>query len=195
MKYDIESIEKRKRITKFIKKVFNIIFIILIYNLILLAISSISDIQNISIFGYKAYIITTNSMEPSIKTGDAVIARRVNEEKLKEGDVITFWNDQKVITHRIIRIDKIDDINYYVTKGDNNNLEDQRKVTYDEIEGKSIFTIPSLGKIIGVLENRIIFLIILLIILILCFFKIRREEKRDYRREKKKVEEEKKSKN
>ena len=195
MKYDIESIKKRKENSRVIRRVANIILVIIVYNIVLLTISYINKITNVNIFGYKAYIITTNSMEPKIKVGDIVIAKTVKEEELKEGDVITFWQDQEVITHRIVRIEERKDNNYYITKGDNNNVEDPKKVAYEQVEGKSIFTIPYLGKFVGILENRIIFLIILLVLFILCFLKIQREEKRDSRREKKKIEEEKKLEN
>lgn len=195
MKYDIESIKKRKENSRVIRRVTNIILVIIVYNIVLLTISYINKITNVNIFGYKAYIITTNSMEPKIKVGDIVIAKTVKEKDLKSGDVITFWQDHEVITHRIVRIEEGEDNNYYITKGDNNNIEDSKKVAYEQIEGKSILTIPYLGKFVGILENRIIFLIILLVLLILCFLKIQREEKRDSRREKKKIEEEKKLEN
>lgn len=195
MKYNIESIEKRRKTIKNIKRVVNIVLIILVYNIVLLFISSINRTQNINIFRYKSYIITTNSMEPSIKVGDVVVTKSIKEKDLKEGDVITFRDNQEVITHRIVKIDNVDNMNYYITKGDNNNVEDQKKVVYSEIEGKSILIIPGLGKFIGILENKIMVLAILLVVLIICFWKIKIEEKRDSRREKKKIEEEKKIKN
>ena len=62
MKYDLESINRRKKNAKIIKKVMEIIAIILIYNIILIAISSENKISLINIFGYKSFIIKTNSM-------------------------------------------------------------------------------------------------------------------------------------
>ena len=83
MKYDIESIKKRKENSRVIRRVANIILVIIVYNIVLLTISYINKITNVNIFGYKAYIITTNSMEPKIKVGDIVIAKTVKEEELK----------------------------------------------------------------------------------------------------------------
>ena len=45
MKYDLESINRRKKNAKIIKKVMEIIAIILIYNIILIAISSENKIS------------------------------------------------------------------------------------------------------------------------------------------------------
>lgn len=188
MKYDIESINKRKENVKIAKKVIEIIAIILIYNIILIALSSANKISVVNILGYKSYIIKTNSMEPTISINDVVITKKVKKEKIKKGDVITFLQDGEVITHRITQID---DNGNYTTKGDNNNIEDIFKITYENIEGKHILTIPYLGKIVQALDNKIVFLIITLIILIFMFITILNQEKRENRREKKKIEDKK----
>ena len=188
MKYDIESINKRKENVKIAKKVIEIIAIILIYNIILIALSSANKISVVNILGYKSYIIKTNSMEPTISINDVVITKKVKKEKIKKGDVITFLQDGEVITHRITQIE---DNGNYTTKGDNNNIEDTFKITYENIEGKHILTIPYLGKIVQALDNKIVFLIITLIILIFMLITIQNQEKRENRREKKKIEDKK----
>ena len=195
MKYDLESINRRKKNAKIIKKVMEIIAIILIYNIILIAISSENKISLINIFGYKSFIIKTNSMEPTIDINDVIITKKVQEEEIKVQDIITFIKDNEVITHRITKIENEENIKKYTTKGDNNNIEDSFKITYDNIEGKHILTLPNLGVIVKVLENQIIFLIILLIILICMFFRIQNQEKKEIRREKKKSEENRKREN
>lgn len=191
MKYDIETINKRKKNAKITKRIIDIIIIILLYNIILVFISCINKIEDISLFGYKAYRITTDSMSPSINIGDVIIVKKVQEEKLQAGDVITFKQQDKVITHRITHIDEQDGKKQYTTKGDNNNLEDNEKIEYSEIEGENVLTIPKLGYFIYALENQIVFLFVILILLITLFFKIRKDEKLENRREKRKIEQEK----
>ena len=193
MKYDVESINKRKEKEKIVKRIIEIIAIILIYNIILIIISSING-KDFSILGYKAYIVNTNSMEPTIKVGDIVIIKKVKAEKLNQGDVITFTQEGEVITHRITKIETEEKSTQYVTKGDNNNTEDTLKIKYEDIIGKEILTIPQLGKAMQLLDSKIILLIIILIILICAFVKIKKKEKLENRREKKKIEESKKNK-
>lgn len=188
MKYDIDSINRRKENVKIAKKIIEIIAIILIYNIILIFISSANQMSIVNIFGYKSYIIKTNSMEPTIKVNDVLITKKVEKEKIKVGDVITFIKNGEVITHRITQIDENGE---YTTKGDNNNIEDTFKINYDNIEGKNILTIPYLGKIVEILDNKIVFLIITLIILIFMFMAIQNQEKKDKRKEKKRMEDEK----
>ena len=194
MKYDIKNINKRNKNVKIAKKVIDVIIIILLYNIILVFISCLNKIDDFSLFGYKAYIITTDSMKPSINSGDVSIVKETKEEKLEIGDVITFKRDNKVITHRITNIEEQDDKKLYTTKGDNNNIEDNEKIEYSQIEGKNVLTIAKLGYLINALENQVVFLFIVLILLILLFFKIKKEEKKEHRREKRKIEQEKRNK-
>ena len=188
MKYDLESINRRRENTKILKKVLEIFAIILIYNIILTTISTENKTSLINLLGYNSYIIKTNSMEPTININDIVITKKVPEEKLENYDIITFLQNGKTITHRITDINKEGEEIKYSTKGDNNNIEDTLKITYKDIEGKLVLTIPYLGTIVELLENKIIFLIVLLVILISIFFIIQKQEKREIRREKKKIE-------
>ena len=188
MKYDIESINKRKKTVKKAKKILEVFCIIFIYNLILIIISYYNFNNNVELFGHRAYIITSNSMEPNLSFGDIVITQRCNEEKIYEGDIITFKQEKENITHRIIKIENYDSGLLYVTKGDNNNLEDIEKIEYSQIQGKVILIIPYLGNIIMLLNNEIIILIILLILLVLFLLYIQKQEKIENRREKKKIE-------
>lgn len=188
------KIKQKKEQNATIKLVIDIILVILIYNILLVGISCINKIEETNIFGYKAYMITTNSMEPHIKEGDVIITKTEKEEKLQVGDVITFQKKGILITHRITNIEENQGRKIYTTKGDNNTVEDLEKVNYDEIKGKSILRIPQLGKIIMLLQNQIVFLLLILMILILCFWKLQLQEKKDIRREKKRIEDEKRNK-
>ena len=193
MKYNIEAIEKRKDISKKFKFVVDIILVIIIYNIILVSISCINKIEEINIFVYTGYRIITESMKPNINSGDVVLVKTINgdKEEIKKGDVITFRKNLEVITHRVIDIEENNGENVYVTKGDNNNLEDQERVEKSELLGKVVVVIPYLGNIIGILENKIIFLILVLIFLILLLYKINIQEKKENRRLKKKIDDEK----
>lgn len=196
MKYNIETINKRKKVNKTIRYVIDILLIIIIYNLILVSLSCLNKIDEISIFGYSAYKITTDSMKPEINSGDVVIVKKLeNNEEIKKGDVITFEKTSEVITHRVIELKYENNQTTYVTKGDNNNLEDSNTITNDNIKGKVVLTIRFLGSIVSLFENQIFFLILILIFLILIFYKISINEKKENRREKKRIEDEKRNNN
>ena len=96
------------------------------------------------IFGvgpFKLIGIETGSMTPNIKIGDAVvIEKKVNLDKLQEGDIVAYLDDKnKVIVHRII---KVNSDNTFITKGDFNNTADSNYVKREQIKGKVKFKIP-----------------------------------------------------
>lgn len=82
------------------------------------------------------------SMKPGINVGDAVIGVRVKESELKLDDVIVYKGDNNLIIHRLVDIEKKGKKNYYHTKGDSNNTEDDVDIRYEDIKGKVIFRIP-----------------------------------------------------
>ena len=190
MKYDIDSISRRKRKVKTIKTILGIILIIIIYNIILVGISIIDKESGISIWGYKAYIITSDSMEPKISVGDIIIVKKLNEDEIETNDIITFYDENKITTHRVVNIDSSNGYKEYKTKGDNNNIDDDKSVLFKNIIGEVIIVIPLLGNIILFMKNQVIVLITILIILLFCFYKIVKIEKSENRRRKKEIEKE-----
>lgn len=192
MKYDTESIKRRKSINNRIKKIVFIFIVIILYNITLLYMSYIDKFETPSFYIYKAYIITTTSMEPSIKENDVVIIKKCKDDDLKIDDIITFKSDNEIITHRIVGKAENGEEGYdYVTKGDNNKTEDSQTLTIDDIEGKVILKIPYLGKVVNLLKSGIVIILVVLIFLITYLNKIEMKEKSETRREKKKIEDKK----
>ena len=75
----------------------------------------------------------TESMKPVINVDDIVFVV-INNEGLKENDIIAYYDNDYVITHRIISI--TDDS--YITLGDNPNSEIEN-VNKDQILGKVFY--------------------------------------------------------
>ena len=194
MKFDTESIIKRKKKVKIIKIILLIILVVILYNIALVGISEANKLDGFNFFGYKAYIITSESMKPTIYIGDVIITKPCIQDELKTDDIITFKKNNEITnTHRIIKIIDEDEKKSFITKGDNNELQDEKEVKFEEIQGKVILTIPKLGKIIELMQNKIVILVILLIILIILFMSIINSEKKELRRRKMQIEKEKES--
>lgn len=118
------------------------------------------------IFGIRAYVVRTGSMEPEIKTGSiCFVDSRAEFADIKQGDVITFSVSKgTAVTHRAVRIE--DGCVY--TKGDANNAEDEEAVTQESFIGKCVFNIPMIGNAVRFLRSpygivAVVMLIILLI--------------------------------
>lgn len=99
---------------------------------------------------YGAYVIVSGSMEPIIKIRDAVIIKRVKEDNIKIGDVVTYRSMDEafygiLITHRIVNIEERDGRKVYITKGDNNETIDRSPVEFYQIQGKVVMKVPKIG--------------------------------------------------
>lgn len=97
------------------------------------------------VFGRSVAKVLTGSMEPSIHEGDYVIIKSVDTDKLKTGDIITFYSEESEIygmlnTHRIVGVNENGE---FITKGDANTYEDSTATKKENVvgiySGKSAF--------------------------------------------------------
>ena len=141
-----------------------------------------------NVFGYKPFIVLSGSMEKEIHKGDLIITKMIEPETLKISDVIAFRdNENTVTTHRIIDIVEKNNNTYFVTKGDNNNSQDQNLVEYKDVEGIYVTRIPMVGTVLSELAkpaNAIIIVLGISLIFILLFTrsnrKLRLEEEKEF---------------
>lgn len=123
--------------------------------------TSVMKKNHSNIFGYTIFEVKTGSMSGSIEIGDLVVVKILNENEknmLNIGDVISFYDENYIITHRIKEIDK-----EIVTKGDANNAADE-PISKEVIIGKVEKTIPKIGIYKKVLLDKKVFLLICLTI-------------------------------
>ena len=150
----------------FIKLLYIIIIPIIIYDIILIAQSIVKPNVAPSIFGIKTFTIISSSMEPTFKIDDIIFVKKIDENQLQIGDIISFIQDKDIITHRIEKIEKNEGGLVFITKGDANSTTDINKVKLSQIEGKYIFKISKVGKIFYILKNKVVFIIVTIILLI-----------------------------
>jgi signal peptidase len=121
------------------------------------------DKTDVSIFGYKFYIVKTDSMSPSEKNkdldihfnaGDIIIAKTPDDPRaLKKGEVITFISDSslsyhKTITHMIysVKTDSKGKAVEYTTYGTNTGAIDEAPVPPDFVLGVYAGKLPGVGQ-------------------------------------------------
>ena len=132
-----------KIIEKLIKIILDIIFMIIIF-LIMLAIYNFIQLNILkqeynTFFGFSIFNISSGSMKETIQIDDIIIVKE--EQNLNEGDIITFFQNDQIVTHRIIEL--LDDGDF-ITKGDANNSKDG-KVFKQNVIGKVVKIIPKGG--------------------------------------------------
>lgn len=152
--------------------IFTILGVVLFVNSVILVSSIIKPDEVPSFFGWKPFITLSGSMESEIYIGDLAVVKEVDTSTLKKGDIIAFRQEDIVITHRISGIEiEEDGTKRFVTKGDNNNIEDILPVYESMIEGKFMFKIAKLGNVamfiqtpIGIVVALAVSVILLLLI-------------------------------
>ena len=87
--------------------------------------------------------IGSDSMNPTIYKGDAVILKKVDKKtNLKKGDIIAYSNGKLIIVHIIKEINGTGSNATYIMKGDANNGTDPRPVNRSQVKGIVRFKIP-----------------------------------------------------
>lgn len=135
------------KIFKIIKKIIIIIALSIVGYSVLGNFSALNN-SLYNIVHYRNYVVLTGSMEPSILPGDYITIFKVNKDKLKVGDVITYSKDEKAVTHKIISIDN----DKVTTQGTANNLADE-PISKDDIIGKYIFKVPKVGYVMQFMSS------------------------------------------
>ena len=135
-----------------------ILIFILSMNCILIF-KSLTNMERVpGIGGIIPMIVLTDSMYPQIQSGDLIVCRTREADKIREGDVIAFFdpagNGRSVVTHRVRKITKDENGNLaWVTKGDANNTEDQALVPAENLVGIYRHRVAGLGSVAMFLQT------------------------------------------
>ncbi len=113
-----------------------------------------------NLFGYRAFIVLSDSMSATdFDSGDVVLVRETDPEKLAEGDIIAFISQDpdffgETITHKIRRrATALNGEPGFVTYGTTTDTDDASIVTYPYILGKYQFRLPKVGTFFQFLKT------------------------------------------
>ena len=120
--------------TKVVLNAVSIFVVFLIAGLALVAIAPV-------LFGYQPVVVTSGSMEPSIKMADIVLTAPSDGLGLERGTVINFDQEGVTLLHRIEEALEAG----YRTAGDANPSPDSDLVSPAQIRGVGIAVIPFVG--------------------------------------------------
>lgn len=160
---EAEIVEKKKfDISRILSILVTILFIVLALNLL----TTKSD-KLFEIIGYRSYTVLSGSMEPKFYPGDIVITKHKNKTDIQVDDIVTYRdNDGVIITHRIIE----ETPEGYITKGDNNNVEDADILTKEKIIGEVKLSIPKIGYVMDFLSKPMVIAAEMILLAVFIFF-------------------------
>ena len=174
--------EQKRKLKKIMIAIISfIITICVLYNVLFLINTTISQKDYFHVCGISFFRVKTDLMENDLHKNDFVIVKEVIDSELQVGDIIAYEvNDQ-------VRINKIvDKKEGYTTKFNQNYYPDIEKITMNEIIGKKIVSIPFLGIILDILQSKIISILVLLFLMFIFWYNTYTHTKRKERERKKK---------
>ncbi len=120
--------------------------------------------QVIKVFGFKPYVVITDSLEPYISVNDLIIVTNPQIDELEEEDIITFMADinfdgeKEVVTHYIYSITENNDGEltfrthpYYEVGAP--IIPDYWVIGESDILGEYLFKIPKLGYLVQFVKS------------------------------------------
>lgn len=96
-------------------------------------------------FAYGSVVIATESMTGEINKGDIALFESYDDQTVEEGQVIVFEKKDSLIVHRVVKIEIINGVARYYTKGDANEDNDTGYITDGSIVGLVNYKLPYFG--------------------------------------------------
>jgi len=196
--------KKKKKTWEIISSVLTTV--LLLVSLLIMLVTMISkrtldDNSEVYLFGYKPYIVNSNSMVGMFDAGDIVVVKKVDYQELNVGDVIAFHsidptNYYEMLTHQICDVTTYDGETAYITKGIVNDYNDAYPAVVNNITGKYQFKIAKAGYFFDFLKTPagyvtciLVPFVVLLIVQLVNFLQLSKEYKKEVENERKKHEE------
>ncbi len=163
-----------------IKNIFVYLLVALAVCMMIFTIVSVStfDRADRSLFGYKAFIVLSDSMSKTdFDAGDLILVKEIDPSALQVGDIIAYQstntdNYGEIVTHKIRKLTKDAEGNPgFITYGTTTDIDDENIVTYSFVLGKYQSKLPGVGKFFQFLKTTpgyivCIFLPFLILILV-----------------------------
>ncbi len=152
-----------KKALQILKNVFVILVAVAAVGMMVFTIISVTtfDQQDRSIFGYKAFIVMSESMSRTdFTTDDLILVKNVKDPSAyQEGDIISFVSQDpdsrnEIVTHKIRRA-AVDEYGNpgYITYGTTTDTDDRTIVTYPFILGQYRAKISGVGAFLRFLKS------------------------------------------
>ena len=134
------------------------------------------DRNDRSIFGYRMFVVLSDSMSATFKAGDLIFVKETDPQTLKEGDIIAYISQDSdnygaTVTHKIRCAATDEEGNPgFVTYGTTTGIDDPVIVTRQYILGQYRMRLPGVGRFFSYLKTvpgYLLFILLPFLVLIL----------------------------
>jgi signal peptidase len=117
-------------------------------------------------FGGRPLTVMSGSMEPTIMTGDVVVALPIAPLEARPGDIVSFNDPNRsgvLVTHRVRSLRRAGAKVNFVTKGDANNSVEKWSVAANDDIARTVLRLPRLGRAMTFAKTRTGLLVLVLV--------------------------------
>ena len=156
----------------FLKVLKGIVTVFLVIVLLLVIFQKVTN-NKIAVGNIYIFEVASASMAPEYKVGDVIVVKKADANEINVGDDVTYLGKEesvkdKVITHRLIKIEEKNGEKIFTTKGIANQFEDP-SIKYDQIYGRVVYKTIILSSLARLMSNIVAYYLVFIIIaLIFC---------------------------
>lgn len=148
-----------KKALRIIGRVVTVLILLFAICVMVFTIISVNTVdRDAGIFGYKPFIVLSDSMKDTFEVGDIAVSRSVDPETLQPGDIVSFRsidpnNFGEVVTHKIREITTYEGAPAFVTYGTTTQVNDAYPVPFEQVIGQYVFRLPKMGYFFQFLKS------------------------------------------
>lgn len=158
-----------KKALDLVVRIITILILIFAICVMIFTVVSVSTLgKDADLFGYKPYIVLSDSMQDTFAVGDISVSKKVDPTTLEVGDIVTFTsidpaNSGEVVTHKIREITTYEGQPAFVTYGTTTDSNDSYPVPFDHVIGEYVFRLPKMGYFFNFLKSPAGYVTVILI--------------------------------
>jgi signal peptidase len=99
----------------------------------------------LGLFPARPVVIFGSSMVPALSVGDVAVVVKADPGSLREGDIIAYQAERRLVVHRISSISREEGRAFFVTKGDATGHPDDKPVEPHQVAGRVVCVVRKVG--------------------------------------------------
>lgn len=117
------------------------------------------------LFGHRFMMVLSDSMIPTVRSGDLVVGMPPELNEIGVGDIVTYRNHLagRLITHRVIEVTLVGSQRAFITQGDANDIADGSPVLGRDVVAVYSFRIPYAGYLLGLAQGWVGLVVLIII--------------------------------